>query len=224
MNLGPVEETAGPLRRTAGMHRLVILSGTVLFALGAACSDDTADPRDDPTRGGSAGARAGDSGANAGAPGADAGAPGGSAGAAGAAGGGAEQTGADAPAERAALELFLAEGAYAGWPAEVSVHASPIHGKGVRVFYGPLAAAAVRARAPTFPAGAATVKELWDKGRVHGYSVWVKTAAESQDGGAFYWYEAIDDGKVLYEGTGISVCVSCHSSGQDFLRSELPFE
>lgn len=130
----------------------------------------------------------------------------------------------DAPGEHAALEAFLEADSYLDWPKEAAIHASPIHGDGVRVFYGPLAAQTVRSGAETFPAGAATVKELWKDGAIHGFSVWVKTDADSQQGKGFYWYESFDNGSTVIEGQGHATCVGCHSLGKDYLRSERPFE
>lgn len=92
-----------------------------------------------------------------------------------------------------------------------------------------------------FPVGSAGVKELWDKmgGKVIGYAVYVKTAADSAGGANWYWYEdnpTINPANgVVADGFGTSgnpktVCVDCHShagsafaaTARDFVFTQVP--
>jgi hypothetical protein len=135
----------------------------------------------------------------------------------------------DAPDEATALVAFLEARQYAGWAKEAEYHSSAgPHGGGVRVYYSPKAAAAVRSGAANLPAGAASVKELTNGGALYGYSVWVKVQDTTDGGNGFYWYELIrqGDGKdsVYGDARGSSDCVGCHSSGKDYNLSTLPFE
>ena len=191
----------------------------VLLAFAVACGDD------DESDAGAFGGAANQGGSNAARGGSEfsAGAGGGAGSNSGDAGAPAE-AGLDAPIEREVLEAFLERGGYQDWPAEAAAHASSgPHGNSVRTFYSPRAAQAVLEESPTFPAGAATVKELFDGANLYGYSVWVKADADSDSGNNVYWYETANGGSP-YEGLGARICTGCHSAGQDFLLSFLPFE
>ena len=146
-----------------------------------------------------------------------------------AAGSGGDLSELDAPDEAQALLSFLEAKQYAGWAKEGESHPSEgPHGDGVRVYYSPKAAQALRSGAATFPAGAASVKELTSSGALYGYSVWVKVQDASDGGKGFYWYELIHNagGRDTVSGNarGSSACVGCHSAGNDYSRSTLPFE
>jgi len=149
--------------------------------------------------------------------------------AAGAAGVGGAAAAFDAPDEAQALVAFLEAKHYAGWVKEAEHHLSAgPHGDGVRVYYSPKAAAALKSGAATFPAGAASVKELTSGGSLYGYSVWVKVQDATDSGNGFFWYELIHHGggndTVYGNARGSSDCVGCHSAGKDYSLSTLPFE
>lgn len=135
----------------------------------------------------------------------------------------------DAPDNAAALLPFLNAKQYSGWAKEAAYHASSgPHGDGVRVFYSPKAAAALKSGAATFPAGAAVVKEETSGGSLYGYSVWVKVQDSTDAGNGFYWYEIIHQGggkdSIYGDARGSSDCVGCHSAGKDYDLSTRPFE
>jgi len=137
--------------------------------------------------------------------------------------------GLDAPDEDQALSSFLEGKGYAGWAKESESHRSQgPHGEGVQVFYGPKAAQALRSGAATFPAGAASVKELTSSGVLYGYSVWVKVQDATDGGNGFFWYELIHHAgggdTVSGNARGSRECVGCHRAGKDYSRSTLPFE
>lgn len=111
----------------------------------------------------------------------------------------------------ASVEAWLRGGAYKAWrcePAPVKGRMSA-HGSASRVCQN---APQTGAAAPPFPAGAASVKELYDASgsSLTGYAFAIRVA--SGDGGAGrYWYERA--GGTLYaSGTGIGLCTGCHSA------------
>lgn len=55
-----------------------------------------------------------------------------------------------------------------------------------------------------YPAGAASVKELVQNGRVTGFAVGTKLAS-----GGWYWYEAYGD-NVIADGANKALCDNCH--------------
>lgn len=197
--------------------------GLACLLLGAIGCSDSTEPGPSGAGGGGA---SGDAGGDA-----SAGAETETAGEGGASGeGGADATGAlDAPDEEAALLAFLDSKSYAGWAKEAEPHASAGPHRGtVRVHYSPKAALARSSDAQTFPAGAASVKELMRDGSLYGYAVWVKVQDATDEGNGFFWYEIIEDEngeKSVYGNSlGSGVCVSCHSAGRDYDLSTLPIE
>jgi hypothetical protein len=56
-----------------------------------------------------------------------------------------------------------------------------------------------------------------------GWVVWVKTAADSQNGKNIFWYWLLD-GDVKVATKGAANCTSCHSAGQDFLHTPYPLQ
>lgn len=148
---------------------------------------------------------------------------------AGAAGDGGAASALDAPDEAQALVAFLEAKQYGEWAKEAEYHLSAgPHGESVRTYYSPKAASALNSDAPTFPAGAASVKELMSGGSIYGYSVWVKVEDATDGGNGFFWYELIHHGggndTVYGNARGSSDCVGCHSAGKDYSLSTLPFE
>ena len=69
-----------------------------------------------------------------------------------------------------------------------------------------------------------TVKELYGQGNtVQGWSVGIKTAADSSGGSNWYWYEVFQD-KVVKDGQGILLCRSCHFTGRDYVLTPWPLK
>jgi hypothetical protein len=122
----------------------------------------------------------------------------------------------------------LEGGGYTTWHSEPDFHVSSgPHGRSVRVFYGPKAAATLTAKQSPFPAGAATIKEAASaNGSIIGWSVWVKEQDDSDSGDGFYWNEVVPsppDNAEYADARGSTACVGCHSAG-DYLRSAGSFE
>ncbi|HET7539412.1 MAG TPA: hypothetical protein VFK05_06050 [Polyangiaceae bacterium] len=199
----------------------IVFGASVLaFALQLSCSEAFDTPR--AVEAGSAGAATGAT-ADGGASGTVPASP------SGAAGSG-EPRVLEAPDDAPALLSFLEAQQYAEWPKEAETHPSAgPHGERVRVYYSPSAARALKGGASSLPAGAASVKELTTSdGTLSGYSVWVKVQEASDGGNGFFWYERVrrpDGSDAVYgNARGSSVCVGCHSAGQDYSLSTLPFE
>jgi hypothetical protein len=131
----------------------------------------------------------------------------------------------DVPDNGTELLHFLQADAYSTWHAEPNLHVSlGPHGDRVRTFYSPKAAAALSAKATTFPTGAAAIKEeATNDGTLVGWSVWLKVRAASDAGQGFFWYE-INASHVYADALGSAACTGCHSAGQDYLRSPGTFE
>jgi hypothetical protein len=139
------------------------------------------------------------------------------------------------------MKAWLAKGDYKKWKCEAAEHAQKVpspHGFNRICSNGKLAGAGATGN---FPAGAAGVKELWDKagGAVIGYAVYVKTQADSAGGANWYWYEDAPSlnppGGVIADGFGTAgvpkdVCVSCHikagssfaPTARDFVFTQIP--
>jgi hypothetical protein len=128
-----------------------------------------------------------------------------------------------------AVEAWLAKGDYKAWHCEDAVHASRSpspHGFN-RICSNDLIADNASAET-VWPKGAAAVKELYtsaDADKPAGYSVYLKTADETDGGKNWYWYERLPAGdaepSVVADGLGDSggaknICVSCHvAAGTD---------
>lgn len=127
------------------------------------------------------------------------------------------------------VKAWLEKGAYKAWHCEAAVHASRSpspHGPNRICSNDALSANA--AGAGEWPAGSAAVKELYgplDKEEIVGYSVYLKTKADSAGGANWYWYEVLpapgnpQDGAqiVVADGLGDSgsaktICVGCHAA------------
>jgi hypothetical protein len=135
----------------------------------------------------------------------------------------------EAPDEEQTLVMFLNAKEYSGWAKEADYHkSSGPHGDAVRVYYSPKASQALTVGAPTFPAGAAAVKELTSGGSLYGWAVWVKVQDATDNGNGFYWYELIHQGggqdSIYGNARGSGDCVGCHMTGKDYDLSTLPFQ
>ncbi len=131
----------------------------------------------------------------------------------------------DPPQGQAALDAWLATGAYKSWACEVAPQQRRgAHGAN-RVCSNSLASAAGPG---AYPVGAASVKELYDNnGQINGYAVSKHVAVEGE-GAGWYWYERIGS-RVIADGLGDAgtakrVCASCHAAawqgsaaGHDFV-------
>ncbi len=126
----------------------------------------------------------------------------------------------------AALEAWLARGAYKTWAAESAVHPSTgPHGGNVRTFVNAVALASLAAEAAEHPEDATTVKELYGAGTdtIVGYAVSRKTAAESQAGATWYWYERLNDTTYASD-LGVGLCTGCHGGGADYILTPYPLQ
>lgn len=125
-----------------------------------------------------------------------------------------------------ALELWLAGGAYKQWAGESQVHASTgPHGGGVRTYVNAIALDSLAAQQAEHPQDAATVKELYGDGMdtLIGYAVSRKTAAQSEGGATWYWYERIN--ATVYGGDlDVPLCTGCHGGGADYILTPYPLQ
>ena len=154
------------------------------------------------------------------------------------------------PMGMAAVEAWLAGGAYKSWSCESAVHESRSpspHGFN-RICSNSVISSNATSTAP-WPVGAAAVKELWaeepdasapDAAAVPatpvGYAVYLKTQGDSASGANWYWYERVpldssaphDANGVVADGLGASgpaqtICVACHSAaGSDMAHTPSP--
>ena len=132
---------------------------------------------------------------------------------------------ADAPLGGAALEAWLKAGHYKTWRAESGVHDSqgPHFGK-VRAYLNPALYTSLNVKTSQHPKGAVAVKELYGDGdTVKGWSVAIKTAADSSGGNNWYWYE-IYENKIVKDGQGVLLCRSCHFTGRDYVLTPWPLK
>jgi hypothetical protein len=121
------------------------------------------------------------------------------------------------------IRAYLDQGTYRQFPAEPAVHRSTgPHGGNVRTYLNPSLHASLAARAAEHPRCAAAVKELYGGGTatVTGWAVGVKTAAGSDRGAAWYWYEVTSTrpgASPVADGKGVPLCSGCHASGTDYV-------
>ena len=129
------------------------------------------------------------------------------------------------PTEETALIAWLQAGHYAEWRAESGPHpsAGPHFGT-IRTFLNDALFDSLSAAAPTHPAGAAAVKELFGRSgtTVRGWAVMVKLQDASDGGRGWYWYEAFNGSGG--GGVGDPVCTGCHALGRDFIRIPFPLQ
>ncbi len=131
----------------------------------------------------------------------------------------------DIPHGGAALEAWLKAGHYKQWRSESKLHDSqgPHFGK-VRAYLNSAAFDSMQSGAKNHPQGTVTVKELYGQGHtVQGWSVGIKTAADSAAGANWYWYEIFQN-KVVKDGQGILLCRACHLTGRDYVLTPWPLK
>lgn len=145
----------------------------------------------------------------------------------------AAQTDQTPPQGAKALEAWLTKGAYKDWQCESAVHESrsPSPHAYNRICSNDIVSSRAASQGD-WPVGAAGVKELYagpDEKKPVGYAVYLKTAADSDKGANWYWYERVpldsaaphDDNGVVADGMGDTgpaqtICVGCHvAAGTD---------
>jgi hypothetical protein len=130
---------------------------------------------------------------------------------------------------RADIEKWLGDGAYKTWTCEPAVHAarSPSPHGFNRICSNDLIAQAATGTS-SWPKGSAAVKEIYASMTATtpvGYAVYLKTAADSAAGAAWYWYERVPlDSEAPHDANGVvadgkggdgtpkSICVGCHAA------------
>lgn len=129
------------------------------------------------------------------------------------------------PLDGRALAKWLQAGRYKAWPKESAPHRSMgSHQTLVLTHLNPALDRSLAAKAAEHPKGAAAVKELLDTGgKVIGWAVAVKTAADGAKGKGWYWFE-VANGTVGGQGEGVALCVACHARGRDSVLTEHPLD
>lgn len=129
------------------------------------------------------------------------------------------------PLGGATLEAWLKAGHYKTWRNEKGPHASqgPHFGK-VRAWLNPVLFESMQSGARQHPKNSVAVKELFGEGNaVLGWSVAIKTEADSSGGSNWYWYEIFQD-RVVKDGQGILLCRGCHFTGRDYVLTPWPLK
>jgi hypothetical protein len=116
------------------------------------------------------------------------------------------------PIDGSAMQAWLEAGHYLDWDCESTpgrktdgAAAIHVHGNNRVCTNARLAAASGEGE---FPAGSASVKEIYSGENISSYDVYVKVAAESADGAGWFWYGGSADSS----GFGLSACTGCHSA------------
>ena len=137
------------------------------------------------------------------------------------------------PTDLKKLFPYLQSGSYKNLAAkESSMHPSKgPHtqiGLSVRVFMDSKMDASLQAGNASHPAGAGIVKEMYDaNGNLRGWAVMVKTAADSDGGKGWFWYQVTsttDGSSPVAAGNGVTLCFGCHMFGKDFVLSVYPLK
>jgi hypothetical protein len=138
------------------------------------------------------------------------------------------QAAAAPPTESSALLKWLQAGNYKAWPKESAPHRSMgPHQTLVITYLSPALDKSLTAKSAAHPLGSAAVKELLDAtGKINGWAVSVKTAAASDGGKGWYWYEILgaSGGNVVAQANGVPLCVGCHTRGRDFVLIPHPLD
>jgi hypothetical protein len=138
----------------------------------------------------------------------------------------------------AAVEAWIAGGAYKSWHCEAMPHAARSPSPhGINRICSNDTASAFSGTGER-PEGTAAVKEIYDdKGTsIVGYAVYLKTQATTAQGANWYWYERVplsspaphDAMGVVADGLGTSgppkdICVGCHAAaGSDAAHTPSP--
>lgn len=127
---------------------------------------------------------------------------------------------------QAGIEAFLLEQSYQSWPTrhQEPVTSTSAHRGIVKVYFNDTAAASLRAGKSTLAKGSVIVKEMFESDRttVHGQAVMAKLHEGSGKASWIFFEGSLPEFSGAHYGAGISVCSSCHASGNDFVLSSLP--
>ena len=123
------------------------------------------------------------------------------------------------------LLAWLEAESYSGWASESAVHASSGPHGNVKIFINQTLDDSLGAANAEHPMGAAAVKELYDADSTTriGWSVEIKTAADSNMGMNWYWFDYKNDALNM-EGMGLGTCTGCHASGADYVTVTYPLQ
>jgi hypothetical protein len=136
-------------------------------------------------------------------------------------------SGGDAKPDDYANKIFawLQKKNYRSYKAEAAVHPSSsgvaVHGD-VRVFVNDKLDTSMAASNALHPVGSAAIKELHKDGELIGWAAMIKTRKDDGKGNGWYWYENLsttDATKPVAASIGNNMCVGCHSTGMDFVRT-----
>lgn len=111
---------------------------------------------------------------------------------------------------------WLDAGYYRSWHCEAERHpgrAPSPHG-GARICDNDALHDAIAGGGP-FPAGAASVKELFDGDALVGFAV-ARKLSDGTGGDRWYWYEAKGE-KVYANSAGAGNCTGCHDAARDYI-------
>lgn len=130
------------------------------------------------------------------------------------------------PTDKTSMESWLKEKPWAAWACEPDVHPSrngSPHGPNRICSNAKLSGNTDGA----YPAGAATVKELWKSdGSLAGHSV-MRKVTTGRSGAGWYFFETFD-GRVYADGNDSTACTGCHARagsggmpGKDFVFTQV---
>ncbi|MBL4674404.1 MAG: cytochrome P460 family protein [Arenicella sp.] len=140
------------------------------------------------------------------------------------------------PLDKDELFQFLTEGKYKDFAASESIHPSAgphsikgTYGEPVRAFLNQVMVDSLNAGNADHPKGAAIVKEMFNHEgtALEGWAVTVKTQEDSDNGKGWFWYEVTsttDADALVANGNGVGLCYSCHSIGNDYVRTNWPLK
>jgi hypothetical protein len=110
------------------------------------------------------------------------------------------------------MQTWIDAGHYADWQCETDpttktdgAAAIHVHGK-TRVCTNPRLQRA--SGGGEFPAGVASVKEVYSGDAISSYDVYLKVSADSAGGDGWYWYGA----SARTSGLGLGTCTGCHGA------------
>jgi hypothetical protein len=118
------------------------------------------------------------------------------------------------PMGAAALEAWLATGAYKDWQCEEQAQERGPFPHGVNRICSNATISSEARGSGDWPDGAASVKEIFEAlgdAEPIGYAVLLKTAADGAGGDNWYWYERVAD-TTYADGLGVALCVDCHET------------
>lgn len=131
----------------------------------------------------------------------------------------------DIPTDEEKLFAYLNSGKYKSLKVqEKEQHKSAGPHEYVRTFVSDKLAESVKAGNANaeHPIGSYAIKEQYKDGKQFGWSVMLKTGEATDGGKGWFWYEATDRTDITSKaalGNGVKGCVSCHTVGNDMVRS-----